>query len=228
MLVIVAFVSQKGGVGKSTLARALGSVAAAAKINVKIADLDPQQQTVRRWEERREENDAGPALQVVTVKTAAEAIQAGDEGEQLLIIDGPPRSSRGSLEIAKHADLVVQPSGASIDDLDPAILLFHELTRTGIPKDRLILALSRVGSQAEEKAARAYVEMAGYAVLPGSISERTAYRVAHNAGQAVTEIEIPDQHLRVLMDALLAMITERVKTRINAAKPQKKKASKLT
>ena len=56
MLVIVGFVSQKGGVGKSTLARALATVAAEAGIKVKIADLDPQQQTIARWEERRAAN----------------------------------------------------------------------------------------------------------------------------------------------------------------------------
>ncbi len=39
--VIVGFVSQKGGTGKSTLARALGAVVAGAGLKVKIADLDP-------------------------------------------------------------------------------------------------------------------------------------------------------------------------------------------
>lgn len=49
MLVIVGFVSQKGGVGKSTLARALATSAAAAGTTVTIADLDVQQETVKRW-----------------------------------------------------------------------------------------------------------------------------------------------------------------------------------
>ena len=42
MPVIVAFVSQKGGVGKSTLARGLLAVAAHV-MKARLADLDPQQ-----------------------------------------------------------------------------------------------------------------------------------------------------------------------------------------
>ena len=42
MPVVVAFISQKGGVGKSTLARALGAVAASAGLKVRLADLDAQ------------------------------------------------------------------------------------------------------------------------------------------------------------------------------------------
>ena len=68
MLVIVGFVSQKGGVGKSTLSRALATTVSASKGNVKIADLDPQQHTVTRWKKRREENAAGPTIVVESYK----------------------------------------------------------------------------------------------------------------------------------------------------------------
>jgi chromosome partitioning protein len=43
MPVVVAFVSQKGGVGKSTLARALATFAVAHGLRTKLADLDVQQ-----------------------------------------------------------------------------------------------------------------------------------------------------------------------------------------
>jgi chromosome partitioning protein len=45
MPIIVSFVSQKGGVGKSTLARALLAVAAHT-MKVRLADLDPHQASV--------------------------------------------------------------------------------------------------------------------------------------------------------------------------------------
>jgi chromosome partitioning protein len=225
--VLVGFVSQKGGVGKSTLVWALATVAASVKINVTIADLDPQQQTVARWEERREEHDAGPPLDVVSVRSVAEAIQARHTGDQLLIIDAAAGTSKETLEIAEQADLIVQPTGAGIDDLDPAIILFHELVREGVPPDRLVMALCRVATQGEEDAARAYVEKAGYAVLPGSVRERAAYRHAHNRGRAVTETHEKSASVRTdaLLNGLFAMMTEKVKARVRAEKSGQRKGT---
>ena len=44
---IVSLVSQKGGVGKSTLARALAMALETGGMKVLLADLDPQQSTSR-------------------------------------------------------------------------------------------------------------------------------------------------------------------------------------
>jgi chromosome partitioning protein len=44
-MTIIAFISQKGGVGKSTLAQALASEAKKKKISVLLADCDSQQGT---------------------------------------------------------------------------------------------------------------------------------------------------------------------------------------
>jgi chromosome partitioning protein len=220
MLVVVAFLSQKGGVGKSTLARALAAVAALTKIKVKIADLDPRQHTVASWQERRQESRTTPTLQVARFAMAAEAINAASSSDQLLILDAPAGTSNATLEIARVADLIVQPSGSGIDDLDPAILLFHELVRAGIGRERLMMALCRVGTKDEEHRARAYVEKAGYRVLSGSIPERAAYREAHNRGQAVTEVKLQalNERTDALMGELLSSITDRVKLRVLAAK----------
>jgi chromosome partitioning protein len=44
-MTIIAFISQKGGVGKSTLAQALATEAKKKKISVLLADCDSQQST---------------------------------------------------------------------------------------------------------------------------------------------------------------------------------------
>jgi len=44
-MTIIAFISQKGGVGKSTLSQALAVEAKKQKINVLLADCDGQQAT---------------------------------------------------------------------------------------------------------------------------------------------------------------------------------------
>jgi chromosome partitioning protein len=227
MLVIVAFVSQKGGVGKSTLARALATSASAAGTNVVVADLDFQQETVGKWAERRDEYDSGPAIKVERHATAAEAIGTASLENQLLVLDAPPRASRGTLEIARRVDLVVQPTGPGIDDLDPAILLFHELSRSGIANDKLAMALSRVASKSEADLARRYVEKAGYTVLPGFIQERISFREAHNRGLSIAEPNDLDRGSTALMHGLLGLITERVKARVRAPQTAKRKTGRM-
>jgi chromosome partitioning protein len=203
---IIGFVSQKGGVGKSTLARGIGREAAAGGLSVKIADLDVQQGTSVNWYRRRLEAGIEPIFSVESFKTAAQALKLAPHFDYL-IIDGPARASAATLEIARAATLIVQPTGSSVDDLEPAVLTFHELVRDGISRDILVFALSRVGTDAEEIEARAYIRQAGYAVLDGSIQERPAYRQASNVGLSITETRYPQLNKRA--DALIQAMVDR-------------------
>jgi chromosome partitioning protein len=204
---VIAFVSQKGGVGKSTLARALAAVCAHAGLKVILADLDPQQQTLMHWQEARAQNKVSPHLAVAAFADAAEALEHA-AGSDLLILDTPAGASEETLEIARLAHLVVQPAGPSLDDLHPTVLLFHELTAAGIPKSRLTVALCRVLDDDEEEAARAYIEAAGYEVLAGSIPESSAYRAAHNRGRSLTETseQLFNDRADALLEALLTKV----------------------
>jgi chromosome partitioning protein len=203
---IIGFVSQKGGVGKSTLARGIGREAAAGGLSVKIADLDVQQGTSVNWYRRRLEAGIEPIFSVESFKTAAQALKLAPQFDYL-IIDGPARASAATLEIARAATLIVQPTGSSVDDLEPAVLTFHELVRDGISRNILVFALSRVGTDAEEIEARAYIKQAGYAVLDGSIQERPAYRQASNVGLSITETRYPQLNKRA--DALIQAMVDR-------------------
>jgi chromosome partitioning protein len=183
MTTVIAFVSQKGGVGKSTLARALAREAAAGGLKVKVADLDTQQGTSVDWHRTRLGAGIDPVVSVEAFATASQALAVA-ESYEILIIDGPARTSQGTLEIARASHLVVQPTGASLDDLRPAVREFHALVKAGIPHDRLAFALNRIGTDAEEAEARSYLEEAGYSVLTGCLLERPAYRQAQNDGHA--------------------------------------------
>jgi chromosome partitioning protein len=219
---VIGFVSQKGGTGKSTLARALAAVVARGGYKVKIADLDPAQQTVLEWEKLRDENREDPPITVEGFDTASEAIESAEDDE-LLIIDAPAHGNRGTLEIAQAATLIVQPTGASLDDLRPAVLLFHELVQAGIPKARLVMAISRILSQTEEDRARAYISAAGYDVLPGCITERIAYRDAHNRGQAVTETKRAlNDRVYLLMEGLYSRVAEQMEAKRKKSQRRKK------
>ena len=207
MATVIAFISQKGGVGKSTLARALAREAAASGLKVKIADLDPDQATIVDWHKVRTQRAIEPSLSVELFRTAAQALAAAD-GHDLLVIDGPAKASGGTTEIAKRADLIVQPTGAGRDDLNPAIRVFHGLIKLGIPHDRLVFALNHIGTESEAEAARSYLADAGYSSLPGYLPERPAYRLAQNDGYAVTETRF--HGLKERADALVQALIDRV------------------
>lgn len=183
---VIAFVSQKGGVGKSTLSRGLAREAAKSGLAVKIADLDTQQGTSVEWHRRRLDEGVEPVISVEGFKTADQAL-AQVERYDLLIIDAPARASEGTQKIAQRAALVVQPTNPALDDLGPAVRLFHELTKAGIPKSRLVFAINHVLTDAEEIAAREYLSEAGYEVLKGYLPSKTSYRDAQNHGRSVTE-----------------------------------------
>jgi chromosome partitioning protein len=106
----------------------------------------------------------------------------------LIIIDGPARTSQATLEIAKRADLIIQPTGASRLDLVPAVKEFHALTKTGIPKKKLLFVLSRIATQAEALASQAYLKEAGYNCCPIVIYEKASYRQVQNEGKSISEV----------------------------------------
>lgn len=214
MPVTISFVSQKGGVGKSTLARSVAVVAAKEGVDVLLADLDPQQETAVDWQQRRVRNRIEPEVEVRGFISADDALIAGST-VQLLIIDGPARASSGTLELAEQSDLVVQPCGVAIDDMRPAVLLFHDLVHSGIPSDRMVIALCRAGSDVEEAAARRYFAKAGYTVLEGSLQEKSGYREALNRGEGLTECKhkaLAERAVEVIA-GLLELVREEVHTK---------------
>ena len=208
MAAVVAFVSQKGGVGKSTLSRALAREAAAGGLRVKVADLDTQQGTSVDWHRQRLNAAIEPVVSVEAFATAAQALGVAN-GFDILILDGPARTSQATLEIARAANLVVQPTGASLDDLRPAVREFHALVKAGVPHARLAFALNRIGTPAEEAETRAYLAEAGYAVLDGCLLERPAYRQAQNAGHAITETRYAalNERADILIQSLIDRVT---------------------
>jgi chromosome partitioning protein len=188
-MAVIAFASQKGGVGKSTLCRALAVEAIRAGLKTIVSDLDAAQGTVHEWAKDRAKLGLEPPITVRLCRTAAEALDgAGDV--DLLLVDGPAKADVETLALARVADLIVQPCGGGLDDLRPAIRTFNGLIDRGVPRDRLLMALVRVGSEAEASNARDYLEVAGYACASGWLPERLTYRTLHNAGQSITEAKI--------------------------------------
>jgi chromosome partitioning protein len=106
----------------------------------------------------------------------------------LLIIDGPARTSHATLEIAQKADLVIQPTGASRDDLIPAVKEFNALVKAGINKKKLLFVPTRLSSATEAQIIQEYLKKTDYPCCPFYLMEKTSYKQIQNEGKAVSEV----------------------------------------
>lgn len=210
MTLVIGVISQKGGVGKSTLARLIACQYATNEWSVKIADMDLSQGTSTGWNRRRMQNSISPVVAVEQFMTVADATKSA-KNHDLLVFDGAPHSTRMTLEIAKVSDIVVIPTGVSLDDLEPTIRLAHELKQNKIEKEKIGIALSRIGnSDAEVEEARNYIAQSGYFLFEGLIQEKTAIRRAQDEGKSATETLYKSINEKV--DVLMQSIVNRIES----------------
>lgn len=113
---VVVLASQKGGVGKTTLAGHLGVMASAAGYGpVVLIDTDPQGSLSQWWNERKNEEPLFVATAIENLPEALVALKS--EGIKLVIIDTPPAVSSTISAVIQQADLVIIPSRPSPHDL---------------------------------------------------------------------------------------------------------------
>jgi chromosome partitioning protein len=70
----------------------------------------------------------------------------------------------------------------------PAVKEFNALKKAGIPRKKLLFVLTRLGSQAEIKAVKAYLKESGYSFCQTCLLEKVSYRQSQNEGKSITEI----------------------------------------
>lgn len=204
----IGVIKQKGGVGASTLARMIAVSYSSAQWNVKIADMDTKQGSCTRWNSRRLANEIEPNINVQQFASVNSAVSQSNDFD-LLVFDGAPHSSKQTLEIAKVSDLILIPTGTSIDDLEPAILLCHELKAKGINMDNVYLVFCRVGNSLSElDESLQYVKQSRYNYFNTVIYEKTAVRRASDEGKAANETKF--KTINQTNDALLQNIIDKL------------------
>ena len=106
---IAAITINKGGVGKTMLARSLGTAAAAAGKLVLILDMDTQQNSTT-WQRRRPAELPLPHVQFTTEVDLVDTLRrARGAGCELVLIDTPPGRSTEAVAAVDEADLVLIP-----------------------------------------------------------------------------------------------------------------------
>jgi chromosome partitioning protein len=92
------------------------------------------------------------------------------------------------LEIAKRADLIIQPTGASRADLIPAVKEFHALKKAGIPTKKLLFVPMRLSNQTEAQLIQEYLKKTGYNCSPFYVMEKASYKQIQNEGKTIMEV----------------------------------------
>lgn len=186
-MIVIACLSQKGGVGKSTLCRLISTGYASSGWSVKIADFNLKQKTSTDWAAIRMESQIEPSVQAEAFSSVSTALRQAGQFD-LMVMDGRPDSDVTTLEIARRANLIIVPVGVTMDDLAPQVRFAHELRSKGIDKRRILFVVNKsVESAISIADARAYISEAGYTCAETDLPMKTGYQIAQNSGRSALE-----------------------------------------
>jgi chromosome partitioning protein len=209
---IIAVLNQKGGAGKTTLSTNLVRALQLDGDKVLLIDSDPQG-SARDW------NAAGNGelLPVVGLDrpTLAKDIQAIQDNQDWLIIDGAPQIAELAVAAIKCADMIlipVQPSPYDVwacEDLVDIIKTRQEVTN-GKPKAAFIISRVIKNTQLSKEIGEA-LEGYGLPVFKNFTSQRVIYPKsaatgltvldAESSGDAAAEIRAIAQELKEFLNA---------------------------
>lgn len=187
---IYAFLNQKGGVGKTTLAIHVADALSRRRSRVLLIDADPQQ-TAMKWSTFRagENRFSVIAMAKPTLHKELPPIYADYDD---IVIDGPPRVHDLAKSIILSADLVlmpVQPSPADVwatsetVDLVDEARVFKESLKSAIAINRKIVN-TVIGRDVREA-----LSTLNTPILQSDISQRVAFAEALNTGQTVMDLD---------------------------------------
>ena len=183
-----AIVSQKGGVGKSMLARQLAVVAGETGPAILI-DRDAKQGTTTKWWHRRQKLDPAPdtpTLLDLEGQNLHSVIAALRRKAGVAFIDTRPAVEEPEAEAARVADLVIVPVGASLDDLEAVGDTLKMVRRIG---RKTVIVVNAARNEARAKDTRAALAAYPFAVCPVHLTDRTAFLDATTEGRWVSEMQ---------------------------------------
>ena len=182
----VSFVSQKGGVGKSTLARLFAVGAAHRGMKPLLADFDLEQLTCVEWSALRLHNSVEPEIDARAFKSLKK-LRKNEDGADIVVVDTRGLADELAHDIAEDSDVVFLPTGTSGDDLRPTLALARKLAKHGAD-GRLVVVLSKVGrSEPQIQKAIETVEQAGFELLAERWPLRDGFQNDLDSGRAGRE-----------------------------------------
>jgi chromosome partitioning protein len=214
---VLSLVSQKGGVGKTTLATALAVAAHRDGKRPVLIDLDPQA-SASFWMDTRQDDDL--AVSAIPSSRLGHVLKAAAEaGAELAIIDTPPFAKDIAYEAAERADFVLIPTR-------PAVLDVMAMTRTidlikAFQKRAAVVLTFCPPAGKEIDDTKAAVRALEADLCPVRIGTRIAYSRAQQSGLAAQELDPHGKAATEIQD--LYVYTHR---HLYREKPHERQASK--
>lgn len=178
-------ISQKGGVGKTTLATALAVAAEADGKNTAIFDLDPQA-SASFWHDTRKAQT--PAVAAVPSSRLSHLLRAaGESGCDLAIIDAPPFAKDIAFEAAHHADLILIPTRTAVLDVMAMTKTLDLVGHYGKPAAVVLTFCPPSGRELTDT--EEAIRQLGAMLCPVRIGNRIAFSRAQQTGLVAQEYE---------------------------------------
>lgn len=188
---IASFIGQKGGVGKSTLARVLAVAAARQEYKVLLSDFDLEQLSCLEWSATRLNNGIEPDIEARAFKSFKK-LRNSVEGFDLVVVDTRGLADELTTEVSQESDIVFLPTGTSMDDLRPTLALARRLSKSRKIGNKIVLVLSKVGrSERLLEIAKETIADAGFEVLDSIWPERDGFQADLDVGKAGSESHNP-------------------------------------
>lgn len=183
---MIAFVTQKGGSGKTTLAVNLAVAAEQARARVLILDLDPQASAEAWYQDREAET---PRLARGNAADLPRALElARRQGFSHVLIDTPGRDEPAVAAAIRAADFCVIPCRPTPADMKATPATAATIRRLEKPAAFVLTQTPPRGFRIRE--AEVGLGVLG-PVAPVGVVARNAFQDAHGRGLGITEYE-PD------------------------------------
>jgi chromosome partitioning protein len=202
---VLAFVTQKGGAGKSTLVISCAVAAVEAGHKVLILDMDPQGTAEAWYKDREADTPKLASINAVDLPRALEGAKA--EGFDFVFIDTPGRDDTAVTWAIRGADFCIipcRPSPADMKATPPTVAVVQRLEK---PAAFVLMQAPPRGPRIQEAAAG--LGMLGM-VAPVHLVSRHSYQDAQGAGLGVTEFE-PEGKAAQEVKELWKWITRKLK-----------------
>jgi len=191
---IIAFVNQKGGVGKTTLALHIAAALAQGGNRVTLIDADPQGSALD-WAQLRNHYNRHRRFGVIGLPRETLHLEVPDiaRGNDHVVIDGPPRVTALTRSAIIASDIVlipVQPSAFDIWASQEIVGLVKE-ARVYKPQLRAAFVASRVVvGTVIGRAMREPLERLEIPKLRAEVSQRIIFAECSGSGRLADEIDV--------------------------------------